>query len=308
MRTFWKSNSGLVRIEEWKPNCWVHVVCPDTNDIEYLLNELRIPDYFLSDIEDTDERPRIDTEEDWTLIILRIPFMKEDQSKSPYTTVPLGIIFNKEICVTVCYYETNMMNDFVVHYQRKNTGSTDPVDLVFRLFLTSSVWYLKLLKQINLRIEEAKWELEENVENKDLVDLFHLQNCLTYFITSLKGNEILLSKLKFKLPIDELDVDLIEDVEIELKQAHETATIYSNILGRMMDTYASIINNNVSTVMKVLTTISIILMFPTLIASIYGMNTVNGLEGVSWGFPFLISLCIVVSVIFLWFFKKKKWI
>lgn len=308
MRTFWRSNSGLKRVESWEPNCWVNVVSPDKNDTDYLLNTLHIPDYFLSDIEDIDERARIDTEDDWTLIILRVPYMKEDNSKSPYITVPVGIILKKEICISVCYCETNMMNDFLNHYQRRNTGFTDSVDFVFRLFLSSSVWYLKLLKQINQRIERAKIELERNVENKDLLSLFHLQNCLTYFITSLKGNEILLSKLKFKLPVDELDADLIEDVEIELKQAHETANIYSNILSRMMDTYASIINNNVSTVMKVLTSISIILMFPTLIASLYGMNTVNGLENSPYGFFFIFCLSVVVSVAFLWFFKRKRWI
>lgn len=308
MRTFWRSNSALVRVDNWEPNCWVHVVCPDKNDIDFLLNTLSVPDYFISDVEDIDERARIDTEDDWTLVILRVPYLKEDNSKSPYITIPVGVIMKKEVCITVCFYETNMMNDFVAHYQRRNTGFTDSVDFVFRLFLSSSVWYLKLLKQINQRIEKAKNELGKEIENKDLLSLFHLQNCLTYFITSLKGNEILLSKLKFKLPIDELDVDLIEDVEIELKQAHESATIYSNILSGMMETYASIINNNVSTVMKVLTAISIILMFPTLIASLYGMNTLNGLEDSPYGFVFVFCLSVVVSAVFLWFFKKKRWI
>lgn len=308
MRTFWRSNSGLKRIDVWEPNCWVNITCPDTNDINYLLKELQVPDYFISDIEDTDERPRIDTEDGWTLIILRIPYMREDKAKSPYITIPLGVILKKDICITVCFYETNMMNDFMSHYQRKNAGFTDSVDLVFKLFLSSSVWYLKLLKQINLQIENAKRELDRSVENKDLMGLFHLQNCLTYFLTSLKGNEILLSKLKFKLPIDELDADLIEDVEIELRQAHETSSIYSNILSRMMDTYASIINNNVSSIMKVLTSFSIVLMFPTLIASLYGMNTINGLENTTWGFPFLFFLSLIVSAAMVWMFRKKHWI
>lgn len=308
MRTFWRSNSGLKRIDAWESNCWANITCPDAADVNFLLNELQIPDYFLSDIGDIDERARIDTEDDWTLIIVRIPYMREDKSKSPYTTIPLGVILNKDICITVCFYETNMMNDFMTYYQRKNGGFTDSVDLLFKLFLSSSVWYLKLLKQINVQIETAKRELDRNVENKDLMGLFHLQNCLTYFITSLKGNEILLSKLKFKLPIDELDADLIEDVEIELRQAHETSSIYSNILSRMMDTYASIINNNVSSIMKVLTSFSIVLMFPTLIASLYGMNTINGLEDTTWGFPFLFVLSILVSLAIVWVFRKKHWI
>lgn len=308
MRTFWKTKAGLEQIETWEPNCWVQVTCPDEADTDYLLNELRMPEYFLSDIGDTDERPRIDTEDDWTLVILRIPYMREDNSKSPYTTVPLGIVFKGELCLTVCFYESNMMDDFKAYYGRRNAGFTDSVDMVFKLFLSSSVWFLKLLKQINQRMEQAKQALDRNVENKDLISLYHLQNCLTYFITSLKGNEILLSRLKFKLPIDELDADLIEDVDIELKQAHETATIYSNIVSGMMDTYASIINNNISSVMKVLTSISIILMFPTLIASIYGMNVTNGLEDVSYGFALLLGISVAVSMGFFWLFRMKHWI
>ncbi len=308
MRSFWQTKPELKEIDAWQPNCWVSVACPDADDLRYLSGTLRVPDYFLSDISDTDERPRIDTEDEWTLIILRIPYIREDDSKSPYTTIPLGIILNGDVCITVCYFHSNMMNDFRGYYSRKGTGFTDAVDMVFKLFLSSSVWFLKLLKQINQQTEQAKQELDKSVENKDLIGLFHLQNCLTYFITSLKGNEILLSKLKFKLPIDELDADLIEDVEIELRQAHEMATIYSNILSGMMDTYASIINNNVSSTMKVLTSISIILMFPTLIASLYGMNVVNGLEGTPYGFPILLTLSVAVSLSFLWLFRVKHWL
>ena len=308
MRNFWQTKPELKEIGAWQPNCWVNVTCPDAGDLDYLSGVLHVPDYFLSDISDTDERPRIDTEDDWTLVILRIPYIREDDSKSPYTTIPLGIILNGEVCITVCYFRTSMMDDFRNYYARKGTGFTDAVDMVFKLFLSSSVWFLKLLKQINQQTEQAKQELDKNVANKDLIGLFHLQNCLTYFITSLKGNEILLSKLKFKLPIDELDADLIEDVEIELRQAHEMATIYSNILSGMMDTYASIINNNVSSTMKVLTSISIILMFPTLIASLYGMNVVNGLENAPYGFPILLVLSVAVSLSFLWLFRMKHWI
>ena len=307
MLTFWNTNHGLRTIEQWEPNCWVQVTCPSQEDINFLQNDLHVPDYYISDIADTDERARYDIDEGWVLIILRIPYVKEVKSRTPYTTIPLGIILKGDVCITLCNFETNMMIDFVTYQQKRGLGFTDSVDMVFRLFLSSAVWYLKRLKQISARIEKAKLNLDRNVDNVDLIALSRLQDSLTYFVTSIRGNENLLSKLKFKLPVDELDADMIEDVNIEMSQARETTNIYSNILESTMETYANIINNNMSKVMKMLTSISIILMFPTLIASLFGMNLINGMETWVWGFPIALVLCLVTTVLFFWYFKRKSW-
>ncbi len=308
MRTYWNTQNGLCTIPEWTPNCWVQVTCPTDEDTDFLENTLGIPDYFLDDIADTDERPRYDHDEGWALIILRIPYVKEVRSRTPYTTIPLGIIMKGEVCITVCNFETNMMIDFVTYQQRRGIGFTDSVDMVFRLFLSSAVWYLKRLKQISALIDQSKRNLDAKVDNADLISLSRLQDSLTYFVTSIRGNETLLSKLKFKLKVDELDADLIEDVNIELSQARETAGIYANILDSTMDTYANLINNNMSQVMKMLTSISLILMFPTLIASLFGMNLINGMETGWWGFPLAMVLCVVTTFSFWWYFRHKNWI
>ena len=88
-----------------------------TRGRDFLINELKIPDYFLDDIRDKDERSRYEYDEGWSLIILRIPYVKEVASRTPHTTIPMGIILNKGVCVTVCNYETNMMIDFVSYQQ-----------------------------------------------------------------------------------------------------------------------------------------------------------------------------------------------
>ena len=295
MKRFWNTNGGIRSIEEWEPNCWIQVTCPTDEDRQQLEEKYQIPEYFFSDISDADERARFEFDEGWQLIILRIPYMKEVRSRTPYTTVPLGIIHKGDVLITVCYFETDMMIDFV-SYQRRNEGFTDYVDMIFRLFLSSSVWYLKRLKQISLLLDRAKRSMDHSVNNTSLVNLSRLQDSLTYFITSIRGNETLLQKLKFKLPIDELDADLIEDVNIEMSQARETAHIYAEILESTMDTYTSIINNNMNTVMRTLTSFSIILMFPTLISSMFGMNLINGLEASEWGFPVALVISVVVSI------------
>ena len=306
MRTYWNTNKGLKQIGQWEPNCWIQVTCPTEDDQRLLEEEFNIPDYFLSDISDNDERARYEYDDGWMLIILRIPFVKEIRSRTPYTTVPLGIIHKRDVTITVCYHETNMMIDFVSYQQKRGEGFTDYVDMIFRLFLSSAVWYLKRLKQINSLIEKAKRNLDREVNNESLIGLSRLQDSLTYFITSIRGNENLLAKLKFKLQVDELDADLIEDVNIEMSQARETTNIYSDILESTMDTYSSIINNNMNTVMRTLTSVSIILMFPTLIASIFGMNLINGMEDNKFGFLFAIVMSALISGISWWIFRHKR--
>ena len=306
MKTFWNTQGGLSQLSEWQPNCWIQVTCPTEEDQQMLEEEYKIPDYFLSDISDTDERARYEYDDGWMLIILRIPYVKEIRSRTPYTTVPLGIIHKRDVTITVCYYETNMMIDFVSFQQKRGEGFTDYVDMIFRLFLSSAVWYLKRLKQISMLIDKSKRNLDREVNNESLIGLSRLQDSLTYFNTSIRGNETLLSKLKFKLQIDELDADLIEDVNIEMTQARETTNIYSNILESTMDTYQSIINNNMNTIMRTLTSVTIILMLPTLVASFFGMNLINGMESNPAGFIIAIIISVLISVISLFVFRHKR--
>ena len=306
MKTVWNTQGGLTQINEWQPNCWIQVTCPTEDDQRELEEKFNIPDYFMSDISDTDERARYEYDDGWMLIILRIPYVKEIRSRTPYTTVPLGIIHKRDVTITVCFYETNVMIDFVSFQQKRGEGFTDHVDMIFRLFLSSAVWYLKRLKQISMLVDKAKRNLDKEVNNESLIGLSRLQDSLTYFQTSIRGNETLLSKLKFKLQIDELDADLIEDVNIEMTQARETTMIYSNILESTMDTYQSIINNNMNTVMRTLTTVTILMMIPTLVTSMFGMNLVNGMESKPWGFVLAMVLSVVISAIAWGIFRHKR--
>ena len=306
MKTYWNISGKLNTIKEWQPNCWIQVTCPTEQEQQELEETYNIPDYFISDISDTDERARYEYDDGWMLIILRIPYVKEIRSRTPYTTVPLGIIHKRDVTITVCNFETNMMLDFVSSQQKRGEGFTDYVDMIFRLFLCSAVWYLKRLKQISNLIDKAKHNLDQEVNNESLIGLSRLQDSLTYFVTSIRGNENLLAKLKFKLQVDELDADLIEDVNIEMSQAREITSIYTDILESTMDTYSSIINNNMNTVMRTLTSVSIIMMFPTLISSLFGMNLINGMETSQWGFAIALILSVLVSGVTWWILRRKR--
>lgn len=308
MRSFWNTKKGITAIDGWQPGCWVQVTCPVEEDVRYLVDDLHMPDYFITDVADADERARYDLDEGWLMIILRIPHLKSINSRAPYTTIPLGVVIKGDVIVTICNAESRMMMDFVTHQQRRAEGFSDAADLVFRLFLSASVWYLKYLKQVNGLIEKSKRNLGGQIDNQDLVALSRLQDSLTYFATSIRGNETLLSKLKFRLPVDELDAELIEDVNIEMNQARETTAIYINILNATMETYASVINNNMNKVMRLLTSLNMIIMFPTLIASFFGMNLINGMEQWPWGFFVAIVISILFTGVGLFWFRRNRWL
>lgn len=306
MITFYKNNNGLFPTENRENNKWINVVCPTQEETKFLLQELQIPEAFYNDIEDIDERPRIEIENGWFLIILRIPF-KSNDAKLPFNTAPLGLMFKDDVFVSLSFHQTEILPDFVLYTQRKKSDISSHFDLVLKLLLSSSIWFLKYLKQINQRIRLAEDNLEKSIKNEELQALLQIEKCLVFFITSLKGNDMLFHRIKnLKNHRDDFDPVLVEDVEIELRQAEETTNIYSNILTGMMDAYASVISNNLNVIMKRLTSISIILMIPTLVASLYGMNVPNNLQENNHGFFIILLISLLISICGVFLFKKKN--
>ncbi len=309
MRQYLYCEAGFVEKTQWLPNCWVNVTCPNQEDFDFLTKELHVPESFLKDIADTDERPRTETEDDWLLTILRIPVSNHDSEVGlPYSTVPIGIITNGEVIVSVCYYNTELVPDFIEHTRRKHITVRNKLDLILRIIYSSAVWFLKYLKQINVDITAAEKELEKSIRNEDLLRLMRLQKTMVYFNTSIRGNEVMIGRLKTIFQeTNYWDSELAEDVVIELKQAYNTVNIYSDILTGTMDAFASIISNNVNTIMKRMTSISIILMLPTLIASFYGMNVDINISDVPYAFVYIILFSFGLSGLAFTIFKKIKW-
>ena len=307
MRKYLYSENGFVEKPLWAPNCWVNVECPDHDDFQFLTRELNVPESFLEDIADADERPRTETEGNWLLTILRIP-MQSSNPQIPFITVPIGIITNNDIIVSVCYHQTELLPDFIQHTRRKNICVNNKLELILRLIYSSAVWFLKYLKQINNVVANAEKELEKSIRNEDLLRLMKLQKTLVYFDTSIRGNEVLIGRLKNIFQnTGMLDMELLDDAVIELRQAYNTVNIYSDILTGTMDAFASIISNNVNDIMKRMTSLSITLMIPTVIASFYGMNVDIHLDSFPHAFLFIVLLSAAISAgTFVWF-RRIKW-
>ncbi len=293
------------RIED---GCWVNVFKPEPEELQKLSLERKIPLDFLMDSLDVDERSRIEIEDDTMLMIIRVPVFDPKNDVVPFVTLPLGILLNRNIVVTVCASDiVNILDLF--NSKIKNVGTKHRNRFFLFLFLRSAFFYLKYLKEINKKISDAEAELEKSPKNEALMKLLDIEKSLVFFTTSLKSNELMMDRLQRVklLKFDDDERDLLEDVMIDNKQAIEMAVIYRNILSGMMDAFASIISNNLNIVMKFLTSVTIILMLPTLVASIYGMNVDLPFQHSAHAFTITIGISFALSAIGVLIFLKKKW-
>ncbi|OFX83627.1 MAG: magnesium transporter [Bacteroidetes bacterium GWF2_33_16] len=308
MITIFKTFGGYVEIPEMEKGCWINVIQPTQAEILRLSEEFKLPSDTINDILDADERPRVEFDDDWSLVIMRIP-VESSNNGVPFHTIPLGIYLAEDFTLTLCLQNNEILpTSQPLSVREQYRQITDVVNFILRLFLRSGSVYLKYLKQINHMTSQIEQDLEKSIKNRELNKLLKMEKCLVYFITSIKANEIVLAKLRNAKKITtEINEDLFEDALIENKQALEMAQIYSDIQSGMMDAFASVISNNLNVVMKQLTLISIILMIPTLIASVFGMNVPNFMENSNWALPLIILFSLGLSILGVAIFRKRQW-
>ena len=271
-----------------------------------LKERFAVPD-FTHDAKDIEERPRVDHEDNWSLVFVRVPCKSTDEDgDAVFSTAPLAVLIRDDVFITVNYYDTEVLDDFIRWSKQRHINNCKGYDLLLSLMLSTSVWFLKYLKQMNAMMNAAEDRLEKKMDNDELMRTMGIGKFLIYFITSLNGNMTVLARLKKRLRNTPHDEDLLEDVEIETQQALDTASIYNDILERQQETYSSIIGNNLNRIMKTLTVVTILLMIPTVVAGYYGMNVPNRMENWWLGFPFAIILSIVLMAIGYIFIRHSK--
>ena len=308
MITYWETGISFTRLNEYHPNCWINSQELTNEEVELLISEYDVPRDFILDVLDTDERSRIETEEDKVMIILRVPLNNQNNGV-PFITVPMGIIIKGSQIITICSRRTEIIPSLIKAVNENKITICNQFDYVLRIFLISSVWFLQFLKEINVQTALIEKDLENATKNKELHRLLGMEKCLVFFITSLKSNEMVLAKMRNSRNMKGInhDEDLMEDVVIETKQALEMANVYSDIQSGMMDAFASIISNNLNVIMKQLTSVTILLMIPTLIASLFGMNIPNSFENSPFAFGYVIAISICLSLFGILLFKWKNW-
>jgi magnesium transporter len=308
MITIYKNNeTGLIQIPEPTPGCWINVIDPTPEEISRL-QALSIPHDYITYPLDLDERARTERENGEILVVLRIPYFQGRTADIPYTTIPLGIILTAQFLVTVCRFDNDILQTFA-NGRIKRLSTAKQQRFVLRLLLTTANKFLNYLREINKIVDTLEDQLQQSTRNKELLEILKYQKSLTYFTTALKSNELMMERLQRTRLFNQYpeDEDLLEDVFTENQQAIEMTSITINILNGMMDAFASIISNNLNSVMKFLASFTIILSLPPLVASFFGMNVDLPFENLPYAFMLTLAFSLIISLIVGLVFWKRDW-
>jgi magnesium transporter len=317
LRIYGSENGLLVPVDDLKEHTWVCLFNPMEEELRYVENKLKIFPEFLRYPLDEEERPRIEKEEQQILIILRVPDPISSGFYVRYETIPVGIILTEDNIITVCLKEHPIFEEFISYINKcRNFDLSQPVSFILNFFLNITTLYIKFLRHMDRVIEEYEERLFKALENEEFLRMLSLEKSLTYFNTSLQGNDMVLIKLQSGryLRLTEEEEELLEDVQIENKQAMEMARVFTDILANTMDAYASIINNNVNFIMKFLASMAIIISIPTIIYSLYGMNIplpfqdLPPLKHTPYAFYIVNTVVLVICIFLFIIFRKKRYL
>lgn len=305
---------------------WIYLVRPTQAELDKVSQKTGILPEFLRAALDDEERPRIENDPDvgQILVLISVPTIEGTDGTLIYDTLPLGIIVSTDTIVTVCLEETPVMEEFQKG-QARGFATYKRTRFLLQILFKSATFFLRYLKQIDKRTSQIEHELHKSMRNEGLIKLLNMEKSLVYFTTALRANEIVMEKLlraQLARPEDGMvdpeltdtrplklyaeDEDLLEDVITENKQAIDMAEIHSSILSGMMDAFASLISNNLNIVMKFLTSVTIILALPTMVASFYGMNVALPFQRQPWAFAGTIGISILLAGIGIFILARKK--
>ena len=302
----------LKKLDEIQPGCWVNIQPPiESGETKAFAKEMDIELDFLMDSLDKDERSRYEREEDVRLILVNAPTLNDSapENESLYLTIPIGIILTPDNVITISSHKKTVLKRFL---KMKVKGFKPEVQQKFVLLIFEQIVrdYLHCLKLLNQKRNEIEKELYDSSRNQELRRLLSIEKSLVYFVNSLSANDLLKMKMKrtdfLEMRNDEVLTDLFEDIIIDNGQALEMSNVYTNILNGTMEAYASIISNNLNMVIQRLTLVTIILMVPTLVASLYGMNVPLPFKNSEYSFYFIIVFSISVSLLLAWFFRRHR--
>jgi magnesium transporter len=297
-------------VDQPENGTWVNILPPfKQEEFTEIAEKLDVPIEFLQDSLDIDERPRFEISDNVKMIVIKTPTENNsfNDSDSYYITIPICIILTHHQIVTVNSFENGAIKKFLNTFQNRHPDKRNM--MVLKIFEKVTQAFIEYLKEINHRRNILEQRLYEANRNEELFELMRIQKSLVYIVTALRSNELLLIKMERTnmLGLTEDEREFLSDQIVDMSQALEMANIYTNILSSTLDAFASIIANNQNVVLKRLAGITIILQFPVLVASIYGMNVPIPYDDSPHAFYIPIILALSISILMAWFFVKKKW-
>lgn len=277
---------------------------PDEAEKKHLLDDYKLDEHTLNSTLDPDEISRLEFEPDHVAMIFKRPKNYSSKDHFLFKVASMGLfLFNDRLIV--------LLNDDIQLFTGKLfMRVTSILDVALRLIGRTTYHFMEHLKVINMITDSLEQKINADMENKNLLNLFTLEKSLVYYLAAINSNSILIEKIKngaVKLAMTPENMELLDDITIESKQCAGLAEIYSNILASLMDARASIVSNNINVLMKTLNIITIGIMVPTLVVSIFSMNVEIPLnERHPIYFWVILGLALASVVAFLIFWKRTS--
>jgi magnesium transporter len=298
----------MQRLDAPEPGCWMHAVAPSEEDLA-AIRRFGVPPALLSHVGDVDERPRAEHLDGVVLVVLHCPLRRGEAAGAHFVTSPVSVFLLPHGVVTVAPQPVAFLEP-LLDGSVAGLSTTRTTEFLLRIFWQLADAYLAAVRQINASVEHLQGQLKRSLRNEEVLGLLDYQKSLTYFATGMGANELVLERLQRSpaLQLGEHDQELLDDVRVEVRQAIEMVGISDNILSQMMDAFASIVSNNLNSVMKVLTSVTILLAIPTLVASLYGMNVI--LPGARHPLTLgaLLLLCVTLCGLLFVVFRRRNWL
>jgi magnesium transporter len=283
----------------------VEVFCnPTEAEKKYLVETLKVDEHTLASALDPDELSRLEQEPEHFVIIYNRPKSYAPTKRKPLGIGSAGLFIYKDRMVIIQSDDDSSVDQLV------GVRVLGYPTLALKLLNVSVVHYQEHLKIINRISDEIQDKLALSMENKYLLKMFELQRSMVYYQVSINANQALIEKLKLnsaKIAFTPEQVEMLDDLSIENTQCGKQAEINSNILAGLMDARASIVNNNLNILMKMLNLITIGIMVPTLVVSAFSMNVPIPLSSHPYAFWYVMALALTSVLCLVVYLRMKKW-
>lgn len=282
----------------------LYYVHPDDTERRELVDNLGIDEHTLNSAFDPEELSRIEFEPNHAAIIFKRPKNYSSEDAFFFRVVSVGVFLFDNLLVIVSDEDNSLLEG--KYFQRINSLT----DILLRLLHSTIFHFYDHLKIINAVSVDIEHKINTSMENKHLINMFSLEKSLVYYLDAINSNEKVIEKLRkssSKMKMNDDSVELLEDIRIENRQCSKQAEIYSNILSSLMDARASIVNNNLNVLMKTLTKITLLLMAPTFIVSLFSVNVPFPLQGSQFAFGIIVGMSFASIAAIVLFFRYMKW-
>lgn len=279
-------------------------ISPTNDEKQILINKYKLDEHTLISTLDPDEQARMEFEPEHIALVLKRPKNYDDHDNCLFKVSSFGLFIFKDKIVVI------LSEDVPILDRKYMNKITSVQDLSLKIIYSVISHFVNHLKIINIMSESLEKKINKAMENKYLYDLFTLEKSLVYYLNSINSNSIVIEKIKsnaLKIEFNQDQIETLEDIIIENNQCYRQAEIYSNILASLMDARVSIVNNNINVLMKRLNILTIAIMIPTFIVSLFSMNVPTPLQKSIFTFWAILGISFFSVLILYFILKIKKW-